>query len=345
MKFLLKILFLIALSAGLGAAVNAIRGDGESIGWTSSPKPTNPETNEEKGPDAKENPNKPDDANPDNPETPEPGDPDLTQATQGLLDDPATTVSNSKNPADAASTKPGPGASDILPNKGHSKGFTPDSYDNKQPKADRPKTKDTDQSQGNDDVPVADKPKPEETSKNAPRSKAERKAAEKNAPSHDELPSDKPKPAPEEAPQPDVETDVVEPVDDSVAKAEAAEANKVTKLLAEYRIRSIDFKQMQAAVKAGGSVVVDARSKFEFDQEGHIPGAISLPDDKKEEKLGDNAVADQVMSGLPIIVYCSSKTCDAATLTAKFLKDLDMDVSVYVGGFKDWKNQKGKISK
>ena len=78
-----------------------------------------------------------------------------------------------------------------------------------------------------------------------------------------------------------------------------------------------------------GVVILDVRTQAEFD-EGHIPGAILLPDTELSSR------ADQLLpdKGQTILVYCRSGRRSAAS--AKALAELGY-TSVYdFGGIQDW---------
>ena len=63
-------------------------------------------------------------------------------------------------------------------------------------------------------------------------------------------------------------------------------------------IKRISLKDAKAAFDMGAAVFVDVRGKEWYDQE-HIPGALSMPEEELEARLGELNQTDW------IITYCS----------------------------------------
>jgi len=82
---------------------------------------------------------------------------------------------------------------------------------------------------------------------------------------------------------------------------------------------------------------IDARSEKEF-QADHIPGALWLNEASFES--GMDRLLDRWSSETALVVYCSSKTCDASRHLASRLKQSGFSV-VYVleGGWEAWQKQ------
>jgi len=83
---------------------------------------------------------------------------------------------------------------------------------------------------------------------------------------------------------------------------------------------------------------IDARSQSEF-AAGHIPEAILLNEDDWDAQLG--VLLERWDFEQPLVVYCSSQTCDASHKVADRLKaDLGFE-SIYVlqGGWETWQNR------
>jgi rhodanese-related sulfurtransferase len=82
---------------------------------------------------------------------------------------------------------------------------------------------------------------------------------------------------------------------------------------------------------------IDARSEKEF-QADHIPGALWLNETNFES--GIDGVLDRWSPETALVVYCSSKTCDASRHLASRLKQSGFSV-VYVleGGWEAWQKQ------
>jgi len=85
---------------------------------------------------------------------------------------------------------------------------------------------------------------------------------------------------------------------------------------------------------AGSALFVDVRSRDMFD-EGHIPGAVSLP-------LGDfktrvEAFAAEVSPAQPLVTYCSGRLCQDSHTAAQLLMERGFEnVVVYIDGFPGW---------
>jgi rhodanese-related sulfurtransferase len=98
-------------------------------------------------------------------------------------------------------------------------------------------------------------------------------------------------------------------------------------------IRLIDLEGLEEAV-AGGAVVIDARTKPEYD-EGHIPGAILIDYYEMGRYLKDLLpILDPAQR---TIVYCYGPDCEDAELLARELYMLGFtDLHVFKGGFEEW---------
>jgi rhodanese-related sulfurtransferase len=87
----------------------------------------------------------------------------------------------------------------------------------------------------------------------------------------------------------------------------------------------------------GNQIWIDARPRSEFENE-HIPGAYSLEESRFEE--GIDAVLKVWKPGVPLIVYCSSNSCNDSTKVALRLRDFGLDpVYILKGGWQDWQAQ------
>jgi rhodanese-related sulfurtransferase len=83
-------------------------------------------------------------------------------------------------------------------------------------------------------------------------------------------------------------------------------------------------------MKEKGVVLVDVLSSESY-AKGHIKGAISIPLNELEKKIGTLNKADK------IIVYCASKKCQASVKAAKLLiKHGFKNVYDYKSGLKEW---------
>jgi len=95
----------------------------------------------------------------------------------------------------------------------------------------------------------------------------------------------------------------------------------------------------QARAWGDGAVWIDARPDEEF-QRDHVPGAISLNEDRWNDLL-----PQFLASWSPekkVVVYCSSQSCNASREVAKRLRDEAQLKSVFVlqGGWEEWLKSK-----
>lgn len=108
-----------------------------------------------------------------------------------------------------------------------------------------------------------------------------------------------------------------------LAKARAAESDVVA------------LEQAREVVFGNGFLVLDARSERDFDA-GHLPGAISFPNATRAEAFYE--LAALLQPDQPLLVYCSSKTCDDARQLALFLREQGSHkILLFADGFQAWK--------
>ena len=81
---------------------------------------------------------------------------------------------------------------------------------------------------------------------------------------------------------------------------------------------------------------IDARSKMDYDS-GHIPDAILLNDLNWDTGIND-LMNTWLVNPRTIVVYCSSKQCNASKHIAKQLRDALPEAEVYSlkGGWEAW---------
>lgn len=100
----------------------------------------------------------------------------------------------------------------------------------------------------------------------------------------------------------------------------------------EIELNQADIVRKMMDNKAG--VVIDVRANQSFDQ-GHIPGAVNFPLEDFDDNIG--RIFSQIKRNTPIIVYCSSATCQKSHIFAQRLKKLQYrNVNVFSGGFRGW---------
>ncbi len=91
----------------------------------------------------------------------------------------------------------------------------------------------------------------------------------------------------------------------------------------------------QAQSWGANAIWVDARPDNEFEQ-GHVPGAIPLNEDRWNELLP--TLLAQWSLEKKIVVYCSSQSCNASREVARRLRDEAglKEVFVLRGGWEEW---------
>jgi len=107
---------------------------------------------------------------------------------------------------------------------------------------------------------------------------------------------------------------------------------KGTQTLPEF----LSMEEFSAFVENKRGLVFDARPEI-FHRLGHVPGAISLPRDDFENAytaLKDRLEANKAQ---PIVVYCSSSSCEDSKLVRDSLRSLGYtQVAVFNGGWAEW---------
>ena len=88
-----------------------------------------------------------------------------------------------------------------------------------------------------------------------------------------------------------------------------------------------------------GFVVLDVRSVEAF-AAGHVPGAVSLPHRRINEKNLAAHPADTLF-----VVYCSGPHCNGADKAAVALARLGRPVKKMIGGYTGWLDEKLEISR
>ena len=81
------------------------------------------------------------------------------------------------------------------------------------------------------------------------------------------------------------------------------------------------------------AVFIDARDQWDF-AEGHIPGAINIPEFSFEP---DNEQVQKMDRAAMYVIYCDGDDCDVSKRLAQELSKLSFtNLYVYVGGFREW---------
>jgi len=84
----------------------------------------------------------------------------------------------------------------------------------------------------------------------------------------------------------------------------------------------------------GDAIFVDARSQNDYEN-GHIPGAVSLPVAQFEAEIA--FFLNRFPPGQPIVTYCSGRTCKDSHDLAQVLSDVGFtNVRIFIDGFPGW---------
>jgi rhodanese-related sulfurtransferase len=106
----------------------------------------------------------------------------------------------------------------------------------------------------------------------------------------------------------------------------------------ESRIAESDLVTADLARSWGANVLwLDARPDDEFERE-HVPGAISLNEDRWNELL-PQFLQQQWSPEKKLVVYCSSQSCNLAGDVARRLREearLPNEIRVLKGGWEEW---------
>jgi len=87
----------------------------------------------------------------------------------------------------------------------------------------------------------------------------------------------------------------------------------------------------------GKVLFVDARSKQSY-EEGHIPGAVSLPVGQFDEQI--ESFLNQYSPDQPIVTYCSGRTCEDSHNLARMLAAVGYsDIRIFIDGFPGWQEE------
>lgn len=127
-------------------------------------------------------------------------------------------------------------------------------------------------------------------------------------------------------------TDISDPL--AIPGGSQAGVKGLPEIPAVGRPVQIEIGAVKEFVDMAGAVMVDARESWEY-EEGHIPGAISLPYDVAISDPGLLETLDT--GGKPIITYCGGGACELSLSLAHDLLFAGHErVAVYMGGFPEW---------
>lgn len=106
----------------------------------------------------------------------------------------------------------------------------------------------------------------------------------------------------------------------------------------QARVAESNFVEVTTARGWGDAVLwVDARPSEEFERD-HIPGAVSLNEDRWSEGLSE-FLGSKWSPEKKIVVYCSAASCNLAEDVARRLRDeakLPNEIRILKGGWEAW---------
>jgi rhodanese-related sulfurtransferase len=117
-----------------------------------------------------------------------------------------------------------------------------------------------------------------------------------------------------------------------VAEGRLAEIDRLVKTYLGERqsLESIGLDELAARIRAGDVVVVDVRPRSEYEA-AHIAGAISLPHDELERRLGE------LPRGKEIVAYCRGPYCVFADDAVRTLRANRRKAIRLEGGLPEWR--------
>jgi rhodanese-related sulfurtransferase len=137
------------------------------------------------------------------------------------------------------------------------------------------------------------------------------------------------------APVPKSETDVV----GQGAAEQSKEENPAPKpAVKKGAITELDLNRLLQLQDDGKSFLIDVRPRL-FYGLGHVPGAISMPKKSLPRSMTKvQADIDAARAGGKVLVlYCQNVNCPDGLAVAKDMAALGYSVSVYKGGWEEWK--------
>jgi len=106
----------------------------------------------------------------------------------------------------------------------------------------------------------------------------------------------------------------------------------------QSRVAESDFVEVETARGWGANVIwIDARPSEDFERD-HVPGAVSLNEDRWGEGLSQ-FLATQWSPEKKIVVYCTAASCNLAEDVARRLREeakLPNEIRILKGGWEAW---------
>jgi rhodanese-related sulfurtransferase len=117
-----------------------------------------------------------------------------------------------------------------------------------------------------------------------------------------------------------------------LAKARLAELNQLVQTYLESRdeLEPVPREELLRRVRAGRAVVIDVRPREEY-RAGHIPGALSIPLEELETRLGELPARKEV------VAYCRGPYCVMAYEAVARLRARGRRARRLTDGFPEWR--------
>ena len=95
-----------------------------------------------------------------------------------------------------------------------------------------------------------------------------------------------------------------------------------------------DITHAKTLYDTGNVLFVDARTMEDY-FDGHVKGAVALPVNEYDDQI--DAFLERYDRDVPIVTYCSGRTCEDSHLLAQLLMERGfMNISVMIDGFPGW---------
>ena len=103
-------------------------------------------------------------------------------------------------------------------------------------------------------------------------------------------------------------------------------------------ITAVQIDQLFMMQQSEGVYLIDVRPPLFFHL-GHIDGAVNLPLIRYKSALPKHlsSIEQALKGGKAVVLYCQNVNCPDAYKTARKLAQLGHSVSVYKGGWQEWK--------
>lgn len=125
----------------------------------------------------------------------------------------------------------------------------------------------------------------------------------------------------------------------SLATTRLAEVEQIARLYFEDRneLEPVDPRELMRRVRSGEVTLLDVRPSDEY-AAGHIPGAVSMPPDELERRMGE------IPRNRPVVAYCRGPYCVYAVEAVDLLRSRGYDAARMEAGVPDWKIAGRRVS-